>query len=191
SPNPGPGREWATPAAQQARLAPPKPGRIGSADGKRRDVAKRDLDRLKRGKECLAIRGEPLKHGKRNGSFFAKGTDTGAAQGGHMAKGAERPAEVPGERPHIGALAALGFENTMVLVGMGNEGEPCNRNGPRLKFELFFVAGEVVGASAIDLERGKARRHLGNLSSETRQGRLDLGARRPRIALRDLLPLGV
>jgi hypothetical protein len=48
--------------------------------------------------------------GQRDHALFGKRRDEGAAQTGDMAVAAELAAEIAGQRPHIGALAALDFE---------------------------------------------------------------------------------
>ena len=108
-----------------------------------------------------------------------------------MAVAEKRAAEIAGKRPHIGALAAPRLEHRAVLVGMVAEPDPGDRHAPRRKLELLLVAGEVVGAGAIDLERGVARRDLLDLTDEIRQPRLDFGAGWSQIASRDHLSIGV
>src|SRR5262245_55993363 len=108
-----------------------------------------------------------------------------------MAVTTKRAAEIAGQRADTIALPPPRLEHRTVLVGMLAEPDPGNRHAPRRKLELLLVAGEVVSASAIDLERGIARRHLLDVASEIGKPGLDLGAGRPPIALRNRLPLGV
>src|SRR5262245_41561304 len=108
-----------------------------------------------------------------------------------MAVTTKRAAEIAGKRTDISALAAPRLEHRTVLVGMLAEPDPGNCHAPRRKLELLLVAGEVVSASAIDLERRIARRHLLDVAGEIGKPGLDLAAGRPPSALRNRLPLGV
>ena len=76
----------------------------------------------------------------------------------------------------------------MVGVLPFDEAELRDRDVARLELELFLVAGEIVGAGAVDLERREARRHLADLAGEARQHRLDRSRRRPRVALATIAP---
>ena len=55
-----------------------------------------------------------------------------------------------------------------------------DRDVARFELELLLVAGEVVGAGAVDLERRVARRHLADLAGEARKLGLDPRPGRPR-----------
>src|SRR5664279_1385144 len=77
-----------------------------------------------------------------------------------MAETAQSTAHVAGQRPHIGALAAFGVQYRVIGVGGGDQLQPGNFYRAGLKFHHLAVAGEVIGALAVDLDGGIARRHL-------------------------------
>src|SRR5262245_65929149 len=108
-----------------------------------------------------------------------------------MAVALKRAAKIAGERPYISALAAACLEHRAARVGIFAKPDPGDRHAPRRKLELLLVAGEVVGAGAVDLERGVAGGHLLDVAGEIGKPRLDLGAGRPPLALRNRLPLGI
>ena len=105
---------------------------------------------------------------------FREGPDPRAPQGRDMAEAAERPAEIARDGAHIGALAAIGLEHRPVALVM-DERDPVDLDRARLQFHHLAVAGEIVGALALDLDGGEARRHLLHLPDEARQQRLDGG----------------
>ena len=90
------------------------------ADGQRRDVVQRGLNGQKRvGEAALAGRGsmaQSLQLFQRNHVALAERPDRGPPQRADMAETAEHPAEIAGERPHIGAFAAFGLEHGMVAI---------------------------------------------------------------------------
>ena len=49
-----------------------------------------------------------------------------------MAETAERPADIAGERAHIGALAAFGLEHGVIGVGRLDQVEPVDFDRPGL-----------------------------------------------------------
>src|SRR3954453_1841405 len=92
-----------------------------------------------------------------------------------MPEAAERPAEVAGERPHIGALAALRLEHG-ALAGMAHHRKPRDLDGAGLQLDGLAVASEIIGALALDLHRREAGRHLLDRAGEAGQERLYVGA---------------
>ena len=76
-----------------------------------------------------------------------------------MAETAKQAAKVAGDRAHISALAAARLENRLVLIH-GEEIERVDRHGPGGKRRRLAVAGDIIGALAIDLDRGEGRRRL-------------------------------
>ena len=97
-----------------------------------------------------------------------KGADPRAPELDHMAVAAERAAEVARDRAHVGALAAFGLEHGRVAVGL-DEREPIDVDRPRGDLEGLAVAGEIIGARAVDLDGGKGRRRLLDQADEARQ----------------------
>src|SRR5258706_4372555 len=99
-----------------------------------------------------------------------------------MSQTSERPADIASKRAYIGAFAALGPEFGMVGIGYVSHLEPVDLDWPGLKIDRLAVAGEIVGALAVDLDRRILRRHLRDGAGVARQQRLDRGAVRARIA---------
>ena len=97
---------------------------------------------------------------QRNHGFFAEWPDRGPPQRADMAETAQSAAEIAGQRAHIGALAAFGLEHRMIGVGDVDQLQPADLDRPGRKFHRLAVAGEVIGALAVDLDRRIARRHL-------------------------------
>src|SRR5262249_44175918 len=101
--------------------------------------------------------------------LLGKRADGGATQRRDVPEASERAAEVAGERAHIGALAALGGELGVVAIGHPDKLEAMDLDRPGLELDHLAVAREVVGALALDLHRGEARRHLLDPAGEARQ----------------------
>ena len=114
-----------------------------------------------------------------------------ASQGADMTLGAEGGGQVAGQRADIDALA--GADGQFHVVGVGRIRHlgrvDCHPAG--LKLELHPVAGEVIGAGAVHLDRGKARRRLVDLADEGRQGGLHLIDGRAHVGAADDLALAV
>ena len=72
----------------------------------------------------------------------------------------KRAAQIAGQRADIGALAAFGLEHGVVGVRRLDERQAVDVDRPGCELDLLAVAGEVVGALAVDLDGGIARRHL-------------------------------
>ena len=89
-------------------------------------------------------------------SALGERADAGAPQRPHMAEGSRAAAEIARERAHIGALAALGLEHRVLGVRRLDQREPVDLDRPRRELDLLALAREVVGALALDLERGVA-----------------------------------
>ena len=66
----------------------------------------------------------------------------------------------------------------MVGVGRVDQLQPVDLDRAGLELDRLAVAGEIVGALAVDLDGGKARRHLRDGAGEGRQQRADGLARR-------------
>ena len=114
------------PSAQQNGLAPVEPCRISPCDGQCRDVVQRGLNGQKRvGEAALARRGsiaQSLQLFQRNHVRLAEWADQGPPQRADMAVTAENPADIAGQRPHIGSLAALGLEHGMAVIRLFYKG---------------------------------------------------------------------
>ena len=67
-----------------------------------------------------------------------------------MAAAAERAADIAGERPYVGTLAAFGLEHGVIGVRAFGQLQPVDRHLARLKLHGFAVAGEIVGALAVE-----------------------------------------
>jgi len=98
-----------------------------------------------------AVRGRRFDLIQRGRILFAKGADPRPPQRLHMAEALKCAAEIPGDRPHIGALATFRLEHAMVRIGVVHEIEPVDDHGARREFEVFLVPGEIVGSRALDL----------------------------------------
>src|ERR1700738_1324378 len=114
---------------------------------------------------------QSLKLFQRNHVRFGKRPDGGPPQRRYVAMAAERPAKIAGERAHIGSLAALGREARVVRIGSVDQHQAVDVDDARLELEFLAVAGDVIGALAVDLDGGKARRHLLDRADKTRQQR--------------------
>ena len=90
---------------------------------------------------------------QQNHGFFAEWPDCGPPQSTDMAKTAQSAAEIAGERPHIGAFAAFGFQHRMIGVGIVDELEAADLDRAGGEFHRFAVARKIVGALALDLDR--------------------------------------
>src|SRR5712671_2435500 len=99
-----------------------------------------------------------------------------------MSQTSEGPADIASKRAHIGAFAALGPEFGMVGIRDMDQLEPVNLDRAGLEIDRLAVAGEIVGALAVDLDRRILRRHLRDRAGVARQQRLDRGAGRARLA---------
>src|SRR5262245_6604018 len=96
----GAAEDWSVPSAQQDGLAPLEPCRIPSANGQRRDVVQRGLNREKSFGEADLAGGGSMAHGtqvfQRNHGVFAEGTNPLTAERRDMAQTAQRTAHVAG-----------------------------------------------------------------------------------------------
>src|SRR5262245_39063688 len=106
---------------------------------------------------------------QRNHIGLDEGADPGAPQCRDPAETAKGAAEIAGEGPDIGAFATFGLEFGMVAVGNGEERQTGDLHRAGSERGLDTVAGEVIGALAFDLDRGKARRDLHQRAGERRQ----------------------
>ena len=104
-------------------------------------------------------------------AFSPNGPTAVRRSGATWPKQPSSAADIAGQRPHIGALAAFGLEHRMIRVGHVDELEPVDLDRARRKFDHLAVAGEIVGALAVDLDGGIARRHLLDRAGEARQQR--------------------
>src|SRR5271170_566155 len=107
-----------------------------------------------------------------------------------MAVTTQRPTQIAGDRPDIGALAAFGLENGLIRF-VRDENEPMNDDFARRDFELRAPARQIVGTLAADLDRRIGRRGLLDRPEKARQHRRDLARRRTNVGFRDDLALGV
>ena len=106
--------------------------------------------------------------------------DAGATQRDDVTEAAERAADVAGDGADVGAPAAFGLEHRRQRIGHVDEFEPVDLHGTRFELDGFALAREIVGALAVDLDRGEGGRRLHDLADEGRQERLDRVARRAR-----------
>ena len=100
-----------------------------------------------------------------------------AAQFADMAEAAQFTAQVPGQRTHIGALAAFHFKDGYILAAGLNDVEAVNFHLARFDLHFLAVAGELVGAFAIDLDGGILRRNLFDLADVIWQDRREFPLR--------------
>src|SRR5271154_654477 len=97
---------------------------------------------------------------QRNHVGFGEGIDPGPAQRADVAERAERVAEITGQRPHVGPLAAFGDEYRTIRVGNLEKLEPIYGYRARRDLDRRSLAGKVVRPLALDFYRRKARRRL-------------------------------
>src|SRR5262245_33303466 len=97
-----------------------EPCRISPCDGQCRDVVQRGLNGQERvGEATLAGRGsitQSLQICQQNHVRLGKRPDQGPAQRADMAETAENPADIAGQGPDIGTLAALGVEHRTAVI---------------------------------------------------------------------------
>ena len=77
-----------------------------------------------------------------------------------MAVAAEQPADIARQRPDIGSLAAFGLEHRMVGVRLLDQGQVVDLDLAGLQLDDLAVAGDVIGALALDLDGRIVRRGL-------------------------------
>ena len=70
----------------------------------------------------------------------------------HMAKRAECAAEIAGQRPYIGAFAAIGFELGMIGVRHVQRSRLAITTGRGASSMSLLLARQVIGALAVDLD---------------------------------------
>ena len=103
-----------------------EPCRISPCDGQCRDVVQRGLNGQKRvGEASLARRGsiaQSLQLFQRNHVRLAERTHQRPPQRADMAKTAQNPADIAGQSPDIGPLAALGLEHGLAVISMFHKG---------------------------------------------------------------------
>ena len=85
----------------------------------------------------------------------------------------ERAADIAGQRADIGAFAAFGLEHGVIGVRGLDQLQPVDLDRAGRQFDRLAVAGEIIGALAVDLDGGIARRHLLDGAGEGRQQRAD------------------
>ena len=72
-----------------------------------------------------------------------------------MAETAENAAHIARQRPNIGSLAAFGLENRMIGVGRLDQGQIVDIDRAGFERDLLAVAGQIIGALALDLDGGE------------------------------------
>ena len=103
-----------------------------------------------------------------------KGAGPGAAQPGDMTKAPQRCAQIAGNGAHIAALAADHFQLDMIGVGARQQRQAFHPQRAGGDFKDFAFARQIIGALAVDLDRGKLWRRLQDLAPERTQRRFDL-----------------
>src|SRR5690606_4975762 len=157
---------------QQNALPSSEPSGISPNNGQRRDVVQRGRDGKNEG--CMSLAeahaGRTLPQlfdiFQRNHVFFVERTDQQAPEGRDMTTGAKPPAEVTGEGPHIGALAAFGLKHNPVGIRALEDVEPMDVNRAGLQLDGLAVASEIIGSFAADLDRRKFWWHLQDCAAE-------------------------
>jgi len=103
-----------------------EPCRISPCDGQCRDVVQRGLNGQKRvGEAALARRGsmaQSFQLFQRNHVVPAERADQGPPQRADVAETAQNPPHIARQCPHIGSLAALGFEHGMAIIHLFYKG---------------------------------------------------------------------
>ena len=105
--------------------------------------------------------------------------DARAAECAEVGEATERDPEVGGERPHVGATAALDLD-VGFRVGAGLEPdhvEAIDVHGTRRALDLLARSRQLVEATAADLHRRHHRRELFDVTDEARQRVFDVVAR--------------
>ena len=90
-----------------------------------------------------------------------------------MAQTAQGPAQVARDRADIAALAADHLQAGGVGLGL-QQGQAVDPQRARGQFHLDPLAGQVIGALALDHDGGKGGRDLHDVTGKAPQRRLDL-----------------
>lgn len=115
---------------------------------------------------------------QRDGVFRRERSDPLATQGGNMPLGAQNRGQIAGEGAHIDALAGADGQFDMVGVGRVADGGLMDHHPAARQCELGTLAGQVIGALAVDLDGAELRRDLIDLADKGRKrraNRLDIG----------------
>ncbi len=129
-----------------------------------------------------------------HGVFQAVGAHAGTHERRQRTAGAERCAEISGERPHVETLAAADTEGE-VRWCQGLESDRVHRHLARRALDLDPFTRELVEPAPFVVERRVHGRHLANAADESLERLLDdCGAHRghrPRLEHRSREILGV
>ncbi|KAI95994.1 hypothetical protein T281_02355 [Rhodomicrobium udaipurense JA643] len=178
-------QDWCRRPSDEDGLPPLQPGRIVSVHGERRDAVQRRLDRSDRAHESTEAVGtiaQVFERFQRNRILFVERADARAPERRYMPETAERAAEIARDGADIGALAAVAEKAREIGRNCFLDFKLVDGNLPWLKLHHFAVAGEVVGALAVDLDRGIAGRSLHDVADELRQRSLHLLCGRASVA---------
>src|SRR4029079_13496355 len=99
----------------------------------------------------------------------AKWPHQGPPQRADMAETAQNPADIAGQGPNISPLATLRLEHGLAVLSMFHEVYFGNLDRPGLQFDGFAGPRQIIGAFALDLDRGILRRDLLDQAGEVRR----------------------
>src|ERR1700722_6793261 len=137
-------------------LPAPKSRSRGAIDGHDRDFGEACLQRQNGASHQIRVIRQTIEG---SACIDRKRADAGPAQFDHMSVAAERAAEIPRDRAHVGALTAFGLQHR--VIGLSRyQFEPVDMDRARFNLEGFAVAREVVGARTRDADGGEGRRGL-------------------------------
>ena len=128
---------------------------------------------------------------QRDGVFRRERSDPLTAQGGNMPLGPENCGQISREGPDIDALAGADRELDMVDVGRVADRGLVDHHPATGQFEIGSLAGQVIGALAVDLDGAELRRHLIDLAGEGPESRAHRLYVRPHIRTAGDLTLAV
>ena len=77
--------------------------------------------------------------------------------------------QIAGDRTDIAAFAADHFQKNMIIVGPVEHDQRLNEQRTRRDFHILAVAGQFIGALAVDLHGRELGRHLHDVTDESVQ----------------------
>ena len=115
---------------------------------------------------------------RRSGSSASTGTasrlveraDGGPSQVAEVGAAAQRGAEVGGERPDVGARRARHLDRERAWLDGGAHGEAVDGHRAGGALDLLALAGQLVEATTVDVDRRDHRRDLEDLAGEPDRG---------------------
>ena len=123
--------------------------------------------------------------------MFVEDANAGAAQHDDVAFGAEGVGEIAGHGADVETLAGADAEGGGIFRDDFDQSGVVDGDRPALKLEVFAIAGEIIGAFAIDFDGGELWRDLFDLADESGQRGKDCVFCRADIGAGDLDAFGI